>query len=137
MYFMDIGREKLELKIDQFDKAVNRLGEAATAENSEQNFELDSTIQRFEFSVELAWKLMKLYLEQKGVATIATPLDAVKEAYAAGLITDGDKWAEMLRARNVASHTYDQDNAFDLYSTIKSDYYKILANFAAKMASHE
>ena len=71
--------------------------------------EKEGAIQRFEYTFELAWKLLKDYLEAEG-ATVAplTPRQVLKEAYAAGILGDGQTWIEMLDQRNLLSHNYDE-----------------------------
>ena len=70
--------------------------------------EKEGTIQRFEYTFELAWKLLKDYLECDGmVITPLTPRQVIKDAFAAKLLTDGQAWIDMLDHRNLLSHTYD------------------------------
>jgi nucleotidyltransferase substrate binding protein (TIGR01987 family) len=79
---------------------------------------IDSTIQRFEFTVELFWKLLKKILLSQGVQT-QYPKDVLKEAYAGELIQDEKiwlSWLSMLNDRNQTSHTYDQPLALLIYA---------------------
>lgn len=70
--------------------------------------ERGGVIQRFEVALELAWKTLKDLLEHEGrTLSPATPRSVFKEAAAAGLVSDGDVWLEMIEARNRLSHTYD------------------------------
>lgn len=70
--------------------------------------EKEGTIQRFEYSLELAWKTAKDYLEGSGVAIDPlTPREVIKQAFAAKVITDGQVWIDMLNHRNLLAHSYD------------------------------
>ena len=70
--------------------------------------EKQGTIQRFEFSFELAWKTVKDFLEDSGlVISPVTPRQVIKDAFAAKVLADGQIWIEMLDHRNLLSHTYD------------------------------
>ncbi|MBI3878667.1 MAG: nucleotidyltransferase substrate binding protein [Verrucomicrobia bacterium] len=70
--------------------------------------EKQGTIQRFEFSFELAWKTAKDFLEDGGlVISPVTPRQVLKDAFAAKVLDDGQVWIEMLDHRNLLSHTYD------------------------------
>ena len=69
----------------------------------------DGVIQRFEFTFELSWKLMKSFLEYMGITDLRSPRATIREAYAYGLIEDGDKWIDMLVDRNKTSHLYDEE----------------------------
>ena len=65
-------------------------------------------IQRFEYSFELAWKVLKDYLEESGlVISPVTPRQVLKDAFAAKIIADGQVWIDMLDHRNLLAHTYE------------------------------
>lgn len=63
---------------------------------SQDDLVIDATIQRFESTYELSWKLMKLYLEYNGNLEANSPRKAIKEAFKTGLIQEGDRWLQML-----------------------------------------
>jgi nucleotidyltransferase substrate binding protein (TIGR01987 family) len=97
-------------RFQNFDRAVTLLREPfergiATLSNLEK----EGTVQRFEFTVELAWKTLKDYLEYEGqVIDPVTPRNVIKEAFAAHILSDGQVWIDMLDHRNLLSHTYDE-----------------------------
>lgn len=68
-------------------------------------------IQSFEFTHELAWNVLKDFLEEQGVSGIIGSKNATREAFRNGLIIDGEAWMDMIKARNQTSHTYDQATA--------------------------
>ena len=115
---------KLEDKFNSFQTASRRLKEAIDMyETDEHPVLLDGTIQRFEFTVELAWKLIKQYLENEKFGEFNSPKSVIKEAYKIGLIQNGEKWLEMLDDRNLTSHTYDENVAKEIYRNIQTQYY--------------
>src|SRR5690554_1536218 len=65
-------------------------------------------IQRFEYTHELAWNVMKDYAIYQGNTSITGSRDAVREAFGTGLITDGKTWMNMIASRNKTSHTYNE-----------------------------
>jgi nucleotidyltransferase substrate binding protein (TIGR01987 family) len=70
--------------------------------------EKEGAIQRFEFAFELAWKVLKDYLEAEGVRLeSSTPRHVIKQAHAAGILPDGQTWIDLMLLRNQLSHTYD------------------------------
>ena len=70
--------------------------------------EKEGVIQRFEYTWELAWKVLGDYLEHSGIIlSSVTPASVIKAAYAAKIITNGELWMQALDARNRMSHTYD------------------------------
>lgn len=92
-----------------FDRAVVLLREPFERDvTTLSNLEKEGTIQRFELTVELAWKTLKDYLEHEGqVISPVTPRNVIKEAFAARILSDGQVWIDMLDHRNLLSHTYD------------------------------
>ena len=89
------------------------LREAIADTENLSELEKEGTVQRFEFTLELAWKTLKDYLEASGVAmSPVTPKLVLKEAFAAEIIRDGQLWIDMLGTRNEMSHRYDEA-AFD------------------------
>ncbi|MFO7295457.1 MAG: nucleotidyltransferase substrate binding protein [Clostridia bacterium] len=121
---MDIQR--LREKLSDYSRALKRLEEALERDQSD-DIVLDAVIQRFEFTYELSWKLIKAYMSYSGIADVKTPRQAFKEAFAAGLIDEGDVWLEMLDDRNLTSHTYDQSTARRVYEKVKNRYYPAMS----------
>lgn len=101
----------LERKNDLL-KAIDRLDEACKQPFS--SFIRDAVIQRFEFCWELAWKALKLRLEQLGVEAL-NPRDIFREALNKGVIHDGNAWSEMQKKSNLTTHTYDEKLANEVY----------------------
>jgi len=113
---------------DDFNRALERLKEALKEDANESSIAVDGTIQRFEFTFELAWKLAKAALNYSGVE-VDTPRLVIKEAYKAKLIKDGQGWIDMLEDRNKTSHIYDEQAAMEIYKKIKNNHFKLLENF--------
>jgi len=127
-----MNNERLKEKLQEYRKAVTKLKEALD-EDISNSLLYDGVIQRFEFTYELAWKLMRLYLEYEGTATVASPRAAFKEAFAAGILADGDVWIDMINARNLTVHTYNEQMAKEIYDRVKQKYYPVFAAFAGRM----
>ena len=77
---------------------------AATRPLSE--LEGQGLIQAFEFTHELAWNVMKDWFDDQGATIITGSKDATREAFAKGLIAEGQVWMDMIKGRNLSSHTY-------------------------------
>ncbi len=73
--------------------------------------EQQGLIQGFEFTHELAWNLLKDYLQYQGIQGIIGSRDATRLAFQNSLILEGDTWMAMIRARNQSSHTYNLEQA--------------------------
>jgi len=83
-------------------------------------------IQLFEISFELAWKLLKDYLEEQGFQDVKSPRAALKKAFEIDLIQNGHEWIELLENRNLTSHTYDEAKANEVETLIETKYYPIM-----------
>ena len=120
---MSLNKAK-ELYLD-YQNSLDRLAESLSEDLSISSTILDGTIQRFEFTFELAWKLMKEVLEDRGVS-INSPKMAIKYAFKEQFFEDGDGWIKMLDDRNLTSHTYKQDLAKEIYQRVKNKHYVLL-----------
>jgi nucleotidyltransferase substrate binding protein (TIGR01987 family) len=98
-----------EQRFQNFDRAVGLLREPFERDVAALSaLEREGAVHRFEFVVELAWKTLKDYLEHEGqLVQPATPRHVVKLAFAAGILSDGQVWIDMLDHRNLLAHTYD------------------------------
>ncbi|MGL5210057.1 nucleotidyltransferase substrate binding protein [Cetobacterium sp.] len=114
-------------KIKDLENAVSRLDEAIKdSKKIELSTLKDGVIQRFEFTLELSWKILKTYLVNEGIDCVNTPKSVVREAYKAGIIKNGEIWIEMIDDRNLTSHIYSQSMADDIYLRITKKYFKEL-----------
>lgn len=107
---------KLQAQYDDLVKALKKLTEASTLPETEIN--RDATIQRFEFTFEMSWKLM-----QSIVKTNKTNLYGVKaiirESAKLELIDNPSAWLDFLEQRNLTVHTYKQELAKKVYHSAK------------------
>ena len=125
-----------EQRLDSYHKALNRLAEVVNVMNSRElnEFEADGLVQRFEFTFELAWKLIKSYAEfQVTDKEIMGSRDAFRWAFDNGLITDCQSWMEMVKRRNDTSHTYDEATATEVVQLVKSTYFQLFVDLLNKM----
>ena len=116
-------------KIENYHHAVAQLEQAVAvySSNPDDSLYRDGLIQRFEFTVELAWKSLKEYLEDQGIAlAMASPRAVLKDAYAAGVIFDAEVWDEIIRSRNVTSHVYDEQTAIEVADHVCNTYLPVL-----------
>ncbi|MCK9268665.1 MAG: HI0074 family nucleotidyltransferase substrate-binding subunit [Alkaliphilus sp.] len=100
---------KIKYKTSDLEKALTKLHESLKRDYKKDDIVIDATIQRFEFTYELSWKLMKYYLEYNGNLEGTSPRGAIQESFKEGIITDGEGWLKMLQDRNQTLHTYDED----------------------------
>jgi len=109
--------KKFLLKKALYIKALSQLQKALDQPKSE--YLRDAVIQRFEFTYELAWKTLKIYLETIDLLVL-NPKETLKVAYQQGILADADAWSELHMNRNLTSHTYDEQLAEDIYAFLKT-----------------
>jgi nucleotidyltransferase substrate binding protein (TIGR01987 family) len=113
--------------------AAARLREAVA--EPESAIVRDAVIQRFEFSFELVWKALKLYLERQGTEC-GSPRATLKAAFAEGIIAtdaEADAWLQMLEDRNLTSHAYDEGLAILIYGRVVRGHTALLSAMADKI----
>lgn len=115
-------------RFNNFLRALQTLTEAVrlSQERGLSRLEEQGLIQGFEFTHELAWNVLKDYLEEKGLSGIIGSKDATRGAFKNGLIEDGEAWMDMIKARNLTSHTYNQEVADDIAGNILTRFYPAL-----------
>ena len=96
-------------RFQNFRGALGQLRSGTTLARQRPLSELEQQglIKAFEFTHELAWNVLKDYLEAEGIVGIVGSRGAVREGFQRGLLEDGDIWMEMIKARNLRSLTYD------------------------------
>ena len=115
----------IDLSIEPFEKAIASLEQALDRHGQDKNDDLirDACIQRFEFTYELAHKMLKRFLE----ATSPNPdefdnmtfQDLIRSGSERGLLrSDWSLWKEYRRARGTTSHTYDEEKAREVFAIV-------------------
>lgn len=125
--------KRFEERKQELLNATERLKEALKEE--ENDLVIDGTLHRFEFTFELAWKTIKDYLEYAGIIEgTGSPREIIKTAFANGVIEDGDKWINMMLARNSLSHFYDEKKSREIYIEIKNIYFELFQKLNEKFS---
>ncbi|MDP3956168.1 MAG: HI0074 family nucleotidyltransferase substrate-binding subunit [bacterium] len=107
---------KREALLGQFSKANECLREALA--RPKDGIVRDSAIQRFEFTTDLAWKLMHAELNEIHKITCTSPGTCLRAAFKQGIIADDIFWLDMIEKRNLTSHTYIEALAERVYSIL-------------------
>jgi nucleotidyltransferase substrate binding protein (TIGR01987 family) len=107
-------------RFDNFERALQVLqrGVDLARQRPLSELEQQGLIQGFEFTHELAWNLLKDYLQYQGVVDIIGSRDATRLAFQNGLILEGEAWMAMIKARNQSSHTYNLEQAQQIASEV-------------------
>lgn len=121
-----------------YKKAVRQLqGAVELSEQRELSpLEKQGVIQAFEFTHELAWNVLKDYLQDQGNQNVKGSKDATREAFKVELIADGEQWMAMIQSRNVSSHTYNQATADELVDVIVAQYFPLFVALQTEMEKY-
>jgi nucleotidyltransferase substrate binding protein (TIGR01987 family) len=134
-----------EQRFTNFQKALRKLAKAVNVVEdnlsdtehqtnvSIQEILKEGLIQRFEYTHQLAWNVMKDYAEYQGNNEISGSRDATREAFKMGLISDAEGWMDMIKSRNETSHTYNEATANAIILKIIQNYYPLFLEFVLKM----
>lgn len=137
-----------EQRFSNFNKALLKLEESVnyikhTYLNNEPDTEnlgsvveeliKEGLIQRFEYTHELAWNVMKDYAFFQGNSTVGGSRDATREAFRLLIIEKAEIWMDMIQSRNKTSHTYNEEIANEIFDKIINDYFQLFLDFQIKM----
>ncbi len=132
MVMIDTEDIRWEQRFSSFRKALSQLRKFIDkGELSE--LEEQGLIKAFEYTYELAWNVMKDYYEYQGVTDIQGSRDAIRLAFARGMIDQGESWMNMIESRKKTSHTYNEETAREISETIVNSYYKLFTDLEEKM----
>jgi len=122
-------------RFNNYKKAFRQLEEAVLLYRKRElsNLEKQGLVQSYEFTQELSWKVLKDFLESRGVQEIFGSRDAVREAFKTGLIENGNLWMDMIKSRNISSHTYDESTIEEIIELINKSYFDEFKNFENRM----
>ena len=111
-------------RFQNYQKALKQLNDAVTLslQRTLTSLEQQGLIQAFEYTHELAWKTLKDFLKEQGVSDLYGSKDVTRRAFTEGLISDGEVWIDMIEARNLSSHTYNESIARELVEKTVSTY---------------
>jgi nucleotidyltransferase substrate binding protein (TIGR01987 family) len=124
-------------RFSNYLKALQTLAEAVELARQRplSKLEQQGLIQGFEFTHELAWNVLKDYLDAQGFVGLVGSKNATRQAFKDALIEDGDAWMDMIKARNLTSHTYNTDVALGIASDILTRFYPAFSAMANTFAS--
>jgi nucleotidyltransferase substrate binding protein (TIGR01987 family) len=119
-------------RFNNFILAYREFDEAVELANRKELSKLENQglIQSFEYTHELAWNVLKDFLEEQGFTNLIGSKDATREAFKQGLVDDGEIWMDMIKSRNLTSHTYDKELANEIILKIVENYYPQLQKFS-------
>jgi len=135
---MNASDVRWQQRFANYKKALDQLKNAVelSKQRALSQLEKQGVIQAFEFTHELAWNVLKDYLQDQGNQAIKGSKDATREAFKVELIADGEQWMAMIQSRNVSSHTYDEQTAEQLVTLIIKDYFPLFEVLQTEMSKY-
>jgi nucleotidyltransferase substrate binding protein (TIGR01987 family) len=111
-------------RFDNLQRAYQRLRWAMEIHQQDPSDELIgmAVIKAYEFTFELSWKTLKDFLAYNGIDA-KLPREVLKQAFATGLVSEGQLWIDMLEERNLMAHTYDDTRARKAVDQIQERYF--------------
>ena len=117
-----------------YKKALSQFAEAVQA-GLKERLAQEGLIQRFEYTFELAWKTLQDLLKERGLEEVRGPKPVLQQALQDGLIHNGLVWMEMLKARNEASHLYDEKVFLEIFDKARNEFLAPLQALEKQLAS--
>ncbi|MEO8210480.1 MAG: HI0074 family nucleotidyltransferase substrate-binding subunit [bacterium] len=112
-------KDELKIAVTNFQNAFTSLKEGIKEANGE--LQKDGVIQRFEFTFELLWKTLKIFLYDEGVEC-NSPKNCLKKAFKLELISDEEVFLDMLIDRNSSTHIYSKEESEEIFDRIEKVY---------------
>lgn len=104
-------------RFQNYKKALHQLGKFV-AQKELSELENQGLVKAFEYTFELAWNTMKDFLEYQGQTDIFGSRDTIRRAFQLNLIEDGEEWMDMIKSRNLTSHTYNEETALEICQAV-------------------
>ncbi|MGB2849865.1 MAG: HI0074 family nucleotidyltransferase substrate-binding subunit [Saprospiraceae bacterium] len=112
-------------RFENFEKAFFRLKEAIELiEPSE--LKRNGIVQRFEFTIEVAWKTLKDFLEEKEFNFKPSPKETIRLAQQSGYINYAQELMDGLELRNELSHDYSGQKFLQLEYQLRTSIYPVI-----------
>ena len=120
--------------LEKFNQAVDIISNKMEWGEEIDDLLEEGLIQRFEYTHELAWKVMKDYAQYQGYTNIQGSCDAFRKAFEMGII-ENEAWMESINDRNLTSHNYDDETVAEILKAIIDTYALLFNDFEKKMLS--
>lgn len=121
-------------RLNNYKKVIKLLADSLEIENPDIA-QKAGIIQFYEMSFELAWHTMKDFLSEQGYTDIKSPRGAIKQAFEAGMISEGHIWIKALEDRNLTVHIYDEAIVDEILEGVRNVYYPMLTKFLERIIS--
>ena len=129
MYNSDV---RWKQRFEHYESALSTIETIAPGYLQFSELEKDGLVQRFEYTFDLAWKVMQDYVLYGGYAAVKGPRASIMQM-AHDDVIDAFIWGDMLTARNELSHVYDEDKSRSYIDSIINEYLPAFKSFKIAM----
>lgn len=115
-------------RLQQFRKTEARLSEAlVNGYDVLGRLEQEGVIQRFEYTFELGWKVLKDLLFYEGF-DVKSPREVIRQAFESEYLSADDTETALiaLEKRNLLTHTYEEETMLEALELIQNDFQQLL-----------
>ena len=95
--------------------------------------EAQGLVKAFEYTFELAWTTLKDFLEFRGQSDIYGSRDAIRKAFQLGVLEDGEGWMDMIKSRNLTSHTYNEEVTEQIRAAVMERYFSLFVDLRERL----
>ena len=110
-------------------KAMDSLADIIGDPDDAKHKHRDSVIARFQYVIELFWKLFKEMEELEGFNE-NSPRAAIARAVQLGWIENEEVWRSMLHDRNNIAHSYNESLAREIFRHIQDNFLELQSTYA-------
>ena len=121
-----------KLRFENYTDALHTFEQVVPRYAVLSELEKDGLIQRFEYTFDLAWKVMQDFLKHAGYPDIKGPRACITQMAQDNMV-DAFVWEEVLTTRNELSHIYNEDKSRVLLDKIVVDFLPVLQEFKRQM----
>lgn len=117
-------------RFQNYEKAFGRLVRAIEVVKATPDDDLlqSGLVQTYEYTFELAWKMLKDYLESEGFL-LRSPRETIRQGFQSGFIANAEDWLQALADRNLIDHIYDDEVMARVLKDVFERYFFILQEF--------
>ena len=117
----------------KFSSALGRLDEAVVEPPSA--IQSDAVLQRFEFTFELCWKALRVYLADAEGIEVSSPKGTLKAAFRHGLIQGAEEqqFLHMLEDRNTSTHVYDERESLEIFARVRDCHLPLMKTLLSRI----
>ncbi len=118
--------------LHNWNRALAQLSKFMTREDLNE-LEEQGLIQSFEYNHELAWNTQKDFLEDQGYEGLFGSKNVARKGFEVGLLDDGKVWLDMIKSRNLTSHTYNGAVTREVVDAIVNNYFDAFCHLNKKL----